>query len=146
GEPRPITAIEPDRVLEKTYCFSRSPGFAQSKCKFYAIGYRVWVSLQKSRVGRNGFVRTSLRTQDGSLQPQKPLRAWCQRTRPVRQAASAGKSLLAIFLFAEGQNWQNDLPRQHDHQLRRRRLELQSAFQSRYIGGRPGGTQGLMVQ
>ena len=54
--------------------------------------------------------------------------------------------LLAILLFAKGQNWQNDLPRQHDHQLRRRRLKLQSAFQSRYIGGRPAGTQGLMVQ
>src|SRR5262249_36646726 len=45
GEPRPITAIEPDRISEKTYCFSRSPGFAQSKCKLYAIRYRVRVSL-----------------------------------------------------------------------------------------------------
>ena len=73
GEPRSITSIKSDRVLEKTYGLSRSPGFAQSKCKFYAVGCRVRVSLQKSLVGGDGFVRTSLRTQDGPLQLQKLL-------------------------------------------------------------------------
>src|SRR5262249_11386011 len=99
GVPRPITAIEPDRVSEKGYCLSRSPGFDQSKRKSDAIRYRVRATLQKSRVGGDGFVRTPLRTQDRCLYPQKPLRAGFQRTRPLHQAASACQPLLAIFLI-----------------------------------------------
>src|SRR5262249_51422304 len=51
GEPRYLAAIEPDRILEKGYCLSRSPGFGQSKGKVHAIRLRVCMILQKSCEG-----------------------------------------------------------------------------------------------